>query len=95
MKVFSEDQMHGRSDPGREVTESLLRLVDIATSGELLDGVHSYADTMFNVSQLARISAESTGMLARHPELRSDVNRIREFFYSVERRRGYVWISGD
>ncbi|MGW4828388.1 hypothetical protein ACWEOG_12485 [Amycolatopsis japonica] len=77
------------------MTESLLKLVEVATSGELLDGVHRHADTMFNVSQLARISAESTGMLARHPELRSDVNRIREFFYAVEQRRGYVWISGD
>lgn len=86
--------MHGRSY-AEEAGRWLTRVVAEAVPGSMLSGTDQYGDTMFNVSQLNRISAEFEEILIRRPDLKSDVDALLELFEQVRRMRGYLWVAGD
>jgi hypothetical protein len=95
LAVFLEDQIHGRTYCGPAVGVSLERMVADCRDSPLLAGVHPYGDTMFNVVQLQRLSAELDAIVHRSPQLESDVAMLKTVFEEATRSRGYVWISGD
>jgi hypothetical protein len=95
LAVYVEDQVHERSYAGAEAGRRLTRVVAEAVPGSMLSGTAQYADTMFNVHQLNRIESEFDEILARHPDLKPDVDVLLELFEQVRRMRGYLWISGD
>ncbi|MDT7725944.1 MAG: hypothetical protein QOI21_2520 [Actinomycetota bacterium] len=94
LAVYVEDQIHGRSY-AEEAGRWLTRVVVEAVPGSVLSGTYPHGDTMFNVPQLNRISAEFEEILARRPDLKSDVDALLELFEQVRRMRGYLWVSGD
>ncbi|WP_435157321.1 hypothetical protein [Amycolatopsis sacchari] len=95
LDVYRENQVHDRVHAGREVNLSLTRVLAEAQPADLLHGVDYHGDTMFNVGQLRKIDKEFDAILARRPELASDVAALRTLFELVVRDRGYLWIAGD
>jgi len=95
--VYVEDQVHERRYAGAAAGDSLDRVVAASDRERhlLLSGIDAYGDTMINLIQLPRLTAELDEIVAGHPELRPDVLALGELIQEATRARGYLWISGD
>ena len=73
-------------------------LVPRQKPGPFLDAVSTvdaHGDTMFNLLQLERLGPELDGIATAHPQLRHDVDSLKEIIGSTVAKHGYLWLSGD
>jgi hypothetical protein len=93
--VYLEDQIHRRTYAGPEAGAHLGQVLAAAGPGGLLSGIHPYGDTMFNIVQLQKLEKELDALAGVNPDLRPDVDALKQIFEKVARDRGYLWLSGD
>ena len=95
--VYVENQVHERRYAGAEAGAALERVAAVSDRERhhLVSWIDAYGDTMINLIQLPRLTADLDEIASRHPELRADVAALGELIEQAERQRGYIWISGD
>lgn len=92
--VYVENQLHERTFAGVEAGDQLEWLIAEAPRGLLAD-IQLHGDTMFNIVQARRFLAELEGVRERRPDLAHAVVSLQELVRLAERKRGYLWFSGD
>lgn len=61
----------------------------------MMQGIHRYADTMFNSYQLKFLLEELTDFEPKSEDERATISSLRSAAELAIREHGYLWFSGD
>ncbi|UFS99123.1 hypothetical protein [Nocardia huaxiensis] len=96
ISISIHNQVHEKVETIAGVTAATLpSIVDSASPGSLIEGIHLYADTMFNSYQLKYLLQELTALNPTTDSERMVVSEVRRAAETAISQQGYLWFSGD
>ena len=96
ISVYIQNQVHEKLNMVDEISSrGLVDLIEKMPKGALLEGIHYYADTMFNSYQLEFFLSELSAITPENEQEASVIAALRSAAEVAIRRNGYLWFSGD
>ncbi|MGQ4601359.1 hypothetical protein [Nocardia sp. R6R-6] len=93
--VTIQNMVHGQVESVDVSSDAISAIIERAPAGSIIDGIHLYADTMFNTYQLRFLVNELTALQPRDANERKAVQELRAAAESAMGQHGYLWFSGD